>query len=157
MEQLNILRVVVASPGDVQPERNSIDDVAAELNRGIAKDRSFHLEISRWETDVYPGFHPQGPQGLIDSILCIEQCDLLIGIFWKRFGTPVSDAQSGTEHEFRKAYEAWKSTGHPQIMFYFKEQPYFLKTKEEHDQLGRVMDFKRTFPGEGLWKPYTDQ
>ena len=58
MEQLNVLRVVVASPGDVQSERNIIDEVAAEHNRGIAKDRSLHIEISCWETDVYPGFHP---------------------------------------------------------------------------------------------------
>jgi len=157
MEQRHILRVVVASPGDVQPERESIDDVVAELNRTVAKDRSLHLEISRWETDAYPGFHPEGPQGLIDSILRIEDCDLLIGIFWKRFGTPVRDAKSGTEHEFRKAYEAWKSRGQPQIMFYFKQQEFYPKTRPELEQMGRVIDFKSAYPEEGLWWTFTDQ
>src|SRR5437016_10654475 len=107
MKQLQILRVVVASPRDVQPERNILEEVAEELNRGIAKDRSLHIEVSRWETDAFPGFHVEGPQGWIDSVLQIEDCDLLIGIFWRRFGTPIADAKSGTEHEFRKAYEAW--------------------------------------------------
>ena len=67
----------------------------------------------RWETDAYPGFHPEGPQGLIDAILRIEDCDILIGIFWKRFGTPVSDACSGTAHEFQRAYEAWQEHQRP--------------------------------------------
>ena len=97
---------------------------------------------------------PQGPQGLIDPILRIEACDILIGIFWKRFGTPVTDAQSGTEHEFRLGYEAWKRAGRPQIMVYFNQQPYAPKTREETDQWGQVLDFQRNFPKEGLWWPY---
>ena len=152
--QKQILRIVVASPGDVQAERDAIEVVAAELNRTIADDRGLLFEISRWETDAYPGFHLQGPQALIDSVLRIEDCDLLIGIFWKRFGTPVLDAQSGTEHEFRTAYEAWKRNKHPQIMVYFNEKAYTPKSKAETDQWGQVLEFKREFPKEGLWWSY---
>lgn len=113
MEQKNILRIVVASPGDVQAERDALPAVIDELNRGIAKARGLSLELTRWETDSHPGFHAQGPQGLIDPILRIEDCDVLIGIFWKRFGTPTHDAQSGAEHEFKTAYEAWKQNRRP--------------------------------------------
>jgi hypothetical protein len=154
MPQVQMLRIVVASPGDVQTERNALATVVEELNRGIAADRGVRLELARWETDAYPGFDPEGPQGLIDTILRIETCDILIGIFWKRFGTPVSDARSGTEHEFRLGYEAWKRTGHPQIMVYFNQRPYTPKTREETDQWGQVLDFQRNFPKEGLWWPY---
>ena len=116
MAHVRIVRVVVASPSDVLAERDSLPAVLEELNNGIARDRGLRLELARWETDAYPGFHPNGPQGLIDPLLCIEDCDLLIGLFWKRFGTPVTDAQSGTEHEFRRAYNAWKQNRRPQIM-----------------------------------------
>jgi formylglycine-generating enzyme required for sulfatase activity len=154
MPQVQILHIVVASPGDVQVERNVLPTVVEELNHGIARDRGLRLELARWETDAYPGFHPEGPQGLIDSILRIEECDILIGIFWKRFGTPVKDAKSGTEHEFRRGYEAWKQMGRPQIMVYFNQRPYAPKTREETDQWGQVLDFQRNFPKEGLWWPY---
>ncbi|MGH8068966.1 MAG: SUMF1/EgtB/PvdO family nonheme iron enzyme [Candidatus Entotheonellia bacterium] len=154
MPQVQILHIVVASPGDVQAERNALPTVIDELNSGIARDRGLRLELARWETDAFPGFHPEGPQGLIDSILRIEECDILIGIFWKRFGTPVKDAKSGTEHEFRRGYEAWKRTGRPHIMVYFNQQPYAPKTREETDQWGQVLDFQRNFPKEGLWWPY---
>src|SRR5262245_46946114 len=154
MHQAKILRIVVASPGDVQAERDTLTSVVDELNRGIATDRGLRLELARWETDAYPGFHLEGPQGLIDPILRIETCDILIGIFWKRFGTPVIDAQSGTEHEFRSGYEAWKRAGRPHIMVYFNQQAYSPKTREETDQWGQVLDFQRNFPKEGLWWPY---
>jgi 3',5'-cyclic AMP phosphodiesterase CpdA len=150
MEPKLTLRVVVASPSDVKPERNLLSAVIEELNHGIAAERGLRLELSRWETDAYPGFHPEGAQGLIDSILRIEDCDILIGIFWKRFGTPVTDAESGTEHEFRRAYESWRMQRHPQIMFYFCERSYTPRSKEEVDQWGKVLHFKQTFPREGL-------
>jgi formylglycine-generating enzyme required for sulfatase activity len=154
MPQVQIRHIVVASPGDVQAERNALATVVEELNHGIARDRRLRLELVRWETDAYPGFHPEGPQGLIDAILRIEECDILIGIFWKRFGTPVNDAQSGTEHEFRRGYESWKRTGRPHIMVYFNQRAYTPKTREETDQWGQVLDFRRNFPKEGLWWPY---
>jgi hypothetical protein len=87
MHQAHILRIVVASPGDVQAERNALPGVIDDLNQGIAQERGLQLSITRWEVDAYAGFHPQGPQGLIDAILRIEDCDIFIGIFWKRCGS----------------------------------------------------------------------
>ncbi|HTR67532.1 MAG TPA: tetratricopeptide repeat protein, partial [Terriglobales bacterium] len=156
MEQVSIriLRVVVASPGDVAAEREAVVRAADEVNRNQGRDRGVRLEVYRWETDAHPGLHAKGPQGLIDPILKIEDCDLLIGIFWKHFGTPTTDAQSGTEHEFRVAYNAWKQNGRPQVMVYFSEAPSSPKSRKEIDQWGRVLDFKENFPKEGLWWPY---
>ena len=148
--QLKVLRVILASPGDVQPERDVLPGVIEELNQGLGAVLKVDLKLYRWETDAYPGFHPEGPQGLIDPILRIDDCDVLIGIFWHRFGTPTKDAGSGTEHEFRTAYEAWKQNKRPQIMMYFKTAPY-SPNREEIDQWSRVLDFKAAFPPEGLW------
>src|SRR5271157_1050748 len=95
------LRIVVASPSDVQAERDSVSDVVAEVNGGVAAERNLVLTVTRWEKDAFPGFHKVGPQALIDSILRIPNCDIFVGIFWTRFGTPVADAKSGTEHEYK--------------------------------------------------------
>ena len=62
MEQVHVLRIVVASPGDVQPERDALPAVLEDLNRGIAAAYGLRLELGRWETDAYPGFHPEEPQ-----------------------------------------------------------------------------------------------
>jgi len=152
--QVRILRVVVASPGDVQPERELLPTVIDEVNRGVAADRGLRLELSRWETDAHPGFHAEGPQGLIDPILNITDCDLLIGIFWKRFGTPTADGKTGTQHEFKFAHKAWQEKGSPQIFTYFNQKAYAPKSKAEAEQWGQVLEFKEKFPKEGLWWPY---
>jgi hypothetical protein len=133
----------------------------------MAVDRGLHLVLSRWETDTHPAFHPEGPQGLIDPALRpegpqglidptlnIADCDLLIGIFWKRFGTPTADGKTGTEHEFSLAYEAWKETGTPQVFIYFNQKDYTVKSPAEAEQWGQLIGFKESFPKEGLWWPY---
>jgi formylglycine-generating enzyme required for sulfatase activity len=151
---LQELRLVVASPEDVRAERDAVDDVVSELNRGAADERGLVLKVTRWERDSFPGFHGGGPQALIDSILRIPHCDIFVGILWKRFGTPVADALSGTQHEFDLAYEAWKKTGHPQILFYFNRKPYSPKAEEELIQWQAVLRFQKGFPKEGLWWHY---
>lgn len=149
-----ILRIVVASASDVQAERDLVQVVADEVNYGAAGERNLVLQVSRWEKDAFPSFHAGGPQGLIDSILHIAECDIFVGIFWKRFGTPVTDARSGTEHEYRQAFEMWRQKGTPQIFFYFNQKLSNPKSKEETDQWGMVLEFRANFPKEGLWWPY---
>jgi hypothetical protein len=149
-----ILRIVVASPSDVQNERETLPKVLSELNRGIAADRGIQLEMCRWETDAYPGFHPEGPQGLIDPTLRIEDCDVLIAIFWKRFGTPAKGARSGTEYEILTARAARQKHGRPQIMCYFNQKPYKPRSTAEATKWARVLEFQENFPKEGLWWGY---
>jgi adenylate kinase family enzyme len=136
------LRLVIASPGDVQRERDAVERVVAETNKGIGAELGYRLDVLRWETDAFPGFHLDGPQGLIDEVLDITNCDILVGIFWKRFGTPTMGAESGTEHEIKTAYEAWRSTIVPRIMLYFNEEPYSLKAPDEAKQLLSVLKFR---------------
>jgi hypothetical protein len=57
MPQIQILRIVVASPGDVQAERNARSTAVEELNHGIASDRWVRLELARWETGAKPMQH----------------------------------------------------------------------------------------------------
>ena len=138
MKTKQILRIVLSSPGDVKGERQVMENVIQELNRGIAADRNLSLELSRWETDAYPGFYAEGPQGLIDPIIKIEDCDILLGIFWKRFGTPTKDALSGTEHEIRMAITCWEQRERPQIMIYFKEAEFLPQDRADPDQIVRI-------------------
>jgi formylglycine-generating enzyme required for sulfatase activity len=151
METTNILRIVLSSPSDVADEREAMVKVIDELNRGIARDRRLHLELIRWETDAYPDFHADGPQGAIDAALEIQRCDVLLGIFWKRFGTPVKEALSGTEHEIRAALASCATSGRPRIMIYFKEAERPLQSAEDHRQYARVLDFREEFSRQGLY------
>ena len=150
----SLLRVVVASPSDVAAERNVVPVVIEEINRSVAADRGLRLEAIRWETDAHPGLNVDGPQGLIDPTLQIENSDLLIGIFWKRFGTPTGGAPSGTEHEIRKAIESWRRRGLPQIFIYFNQSSATPESSKDAIQWARVLQFRDEFPSNGLWSAY---
>src|SRR5215831_12820137 len=149
-ETAHILRVVVVSPRDVQAERDCLPAVIDEINRNIARDQGLRLEFVGWEKDTYPGMHPAGPQGLIDLILRVEDCDVLIGILWKRFGTLTLEAQSGTEHEFRRAYAAWQQHQRPHIMMYFNQKRHKPRNPDEEEQWRQVCAFKQHLPKEAL-------
>ena len=154
MRTITHLNIVVVSPSDVTEERNIVEKVVEELNLDVALDRSLRLDVVRWETDTYPGFHPSGPQGLIDPILRIDESDIVIGIFWKHFGTATAGAESGTEHEFEMAYQSWKKQDRHQILFYFNQKPYTPRNAEEAEQTAKVFRFKEKYPKEGLWFDY---
>lgn len=123
-------------------------------SQGVARERGCRLSLWRWETDAHPGLHLEGPQGLIDDAMRIEDADVVVGIFWKRFGTPTSDAGSGTEHELRRACSAWEQRARPQVVVYFGERKCMPKDAAEAAQLQQLLCFREAMPEEQLWWRY---
>jgi hypothetical protein len=158
-ERTQLLKLVVASPGDVPSERKAMETIVADLNKIIIPQFDLELRLLRWETDAWPAFHPEGAQGQVDEALQIDDCDIMVGIFWKKFGTPVKDAKSGTEHELKRAYTAWKKSKYkrPQIMVYFKDEKYVGKNPSEKKQMAQVKDYQKKVSNKGLWWSYKDE
>jgi hypothetical protein len=150
-----LLKVVVASPGDVEDERKAVSNIITRINRTVAENLDLTLRVIKWETDVYPGFHEAGAQGQIDKLVKIEDCDVFVGIFWKRFGKPTQYGETGTEHEINTAIKAWKKNHKPNVMIYFNKKEYSLFTEEETEQLKLIIKFKKKLADEGgLYKEY---
>src|ERR1035437_5697539 len=154
LKTTRLLRVVVASPSDVAEEREIVERVATELNRTVAADRHLRLEIGRWEMDAYPGFHLDGPQGICDDVLQIDDCDVLVGIFWTRFGSVTSNGMTGTGHEISKAVTRWREQGIPQVMIFFNSAPVKLKSAAERRQWTLVAEYREKFSPDGLFWDY---
>ena len=101
--KVDLLKVFVASPGDVSEEREVVRDVIDDLNRSVASEKGLTLQVVGWETDARPGFGGD-PQSLVNAqIADMTRYDLFIGVLWDRFGTPTPRAGSGTEEEFNRA------------------------------------------------------
>ncbi len=89
------IRVFVSSPADCEPERNAVERVLEELNKTVGEREKLFFQPLRWE-DLPPG--AGNPQAVIDEHL--GAYNVLVGIMWMRFGTPVpGGGGSGTEHE----------------------------------------------------------
>ena len=151
---LERLRVFVASPGDVVRERDHVDSIAEELNRGIASTAGFILEVVRWETHARPDMGR--PQQLITNQL--GAADIFIGIMWRRFGTPTGVAESGTEEEYDLALQSWRQMGRPRMLCYFSRAPAEpAGSVEEAAQLLKVAEFRKRVEEVGLAWTYKSE
>lgn len=155
MQTKNTIRIVVASPGDVAKERDVVTATVAEFNP-VIQQAGFekHISVGRWETDVPAGFHADGPQKHVDQYLRPTDCDVFIGIFWRRFGERSVEGRSPTEHEIRAAVAAWQKEGKPKICLFFRtdgEQP---RNTRDSEQLTSVLAFKDEIRPLGIYVEY---
>lgn len=150
MPQIEQIQVFLASPGDVQAEREQARNVIEELNRTLARDKSVNLKVVGWDTDAFPGYGGDAQSLVNRQIADMGQYDLFIGIMWNRFGQATPRAGSGTEEEFDRAVAAFEQNGKPEIMFYFSQAPSNLTTEDQVEQKAKVLQFKKKVQHGGL-------
>ena len=140
-------RVFVASPSDVQKERQEAKLAINHWNDLYSQEKGVMLKPILWETQVSPQMGEE-PQAIINRV-ALTDCDVLIGIFWTRLGTPTSTAQSGTVAEIEKV----KSEG-KEVLLFFKstdEKPpdfdpiqyeLLMAKKREYERAGIICCYK---------------
>lgn len=111
-----VIPVMIASPGDVFEEREIVRAAIHDWNDVNAATSKVMLAPVGWDTHASPELGSR-PQELINSRL-LKNCDLLIGVFWTRLGTPSGEADSGTVEEIEKHVAAGKPA-----MIYFSSRP----------------------------------
>jgi hypothetical protein len=142
-----VYRILVASPGDVAPERAAVTEVIGAWNALHSADTGAVLLPVLWETHASPEMGDR-PQAIINKQL-VRDCDLLVGIFWTRIGTHTGVAESGTVEEI----EEFLGAGKP-VLLYFSSSPVVLDSIDE-DQYRRLKEFRDQMEGEGLVDRYT--
>jgi hypothetical protein len=134
-----IYKCFIGSPSDTSEERKICDKVFSEINNTIGESFDFRIESKMWENDVFPSFGLDS-QDVINKQIGSDY-EIFVGIMWKKFGTPTTRAESGTEEEFINAYKAWEKNNDLNIMFYFNKEaidPDELNLM----QFSKVKDFK---------------
>lgn len=153
MDTNKVIRVVLVSPNDVTAERDAFEEAIKMANQ-VASRRRTVFELRRWE-DVSPGYHPEGTQALIDSELNIEKCDLLVGIFWKRFGVIDPPPYSRTAWEILRGLEVSRNSATSlDVKVYFSNRPYFPTGEEEAEEQARVLKFRHELQKQVLYRVY---
>lgn len=109
-----VYRILIASPSDVEEERDIVVRAIQDWNDLHSYNRKVVLLPLRWETHTAPEYGIR-PQAVINRSI-VDDCDLVVGIFWTRLGSPTGEADSGTLEEIDRAGKAGK-----QIMLYFSK------------------------------------
>ncbi|MBN1515212.1 tetratricopeptide repeat protein [Candidatus Sumerlaeota bacterium] len=136
-----MIRVFIASPGDLVEERRIFRKAIEQLNVGFGDGANVEFVPLGWEDTL--ASTGRRNQGVINEE--IDSCDVFILAMNRRWGQDASDAKpysSYTEEEFHRALERWKSDGAPEIFVFFKR----VDAESEGDpgpQLRKVMDFRK--------------
>jgi hypothetical protein len=137
-----VYRVLVASPGDLSEERGVIVDAIYGWNAThAAEDRAVLLPVL-WETHSVPELGDR-PQAILNHRL-LAGCDILIGVFWTRLGTPTGTFSSGTLEEI----EEFRRAGKP-VLLYFSSR-HIDPDRVDLDQLMKLREVKASFREKGL-------
>ena len=110
------IKVLVASPSDVDSERKIAEEVIRDWNTVNADERQLMLEAVLWELHSAPDFGDR-VQGILNKQI-VDQCDVAIAIFWTRIGTNTGVAPGGAVEEI----ERLTGLGKP-VMLYFSDVP----------------------------------
>lgn len=138
--------VMIASPGDVASERAIVRDVVYEWNAVHAAARKIVLLPIGWETHSSPEMGAPAQQIINQQVL--NRCDLLVGVFWTRLGSPTTKHSSGTVEEIEEHITLNKPA-----MLYFSSQPVAIETVDL-EQIQRLQAFKQSCQSRGLYEGY---
>jgi hypothetical protein len=83
LRQRRLIKVFIASPGDLIAERQSAHEVVKEINAIFGCNFDMEIDLLGWE-DTLPGMGR--PQAMINRD--VDGCDLFIGLLWKRWARP---------------------------------------------------------------------
>lgn len=147
INQGKIVKVIIASPGDLKDERSSIPENFLGWNKNHP---GILLTPEMWESGSVPtmGDHPQQ---ILNKQL-VEDGDLLVALFWTKLGTPTPNALSGTVEEIE---EFIKKKGAARVMIYFcnrqlPDSPGDINTEE----IARLQSFKEEIKARGLYDEF---
>jgi hypothetical protein len=137
-----IYNVMLASPGDVNEERQIAREIIIDWNNIHAAARKIVLLPLSWEYNSIPSMGDR-PQGIINEQV-LKNADILVGIFWTRIGTPTGKAISGSVEEIEEHIESGKPT-----MLYFSKKP-VVPDSIDAEQYKAVTNLKKEYQTKGL-------
>jgi len=141
-----VIKVMIAAPGDILGERESIRHILQEWNYAHAEDKNIVLMPVGWESHATPSVGDR-PQAIINKQV-LASCDLLAAVFWNRLGTPTGKAISGTVEEIEKHVKAKKPA-----MIYFSLAPVQAGIIDK-EQFEALQVFKEEMSKRGLYAEY---
>jgi tetratricopeptide (TPR) repeat protein len=140
--------IFLSSASDLEKERKIFPEIVRHVHTTKAAPLGFELYPTGWEQTL---IGKGGPQSKINKDL--EICDLIVILFWKKWGTMTRKYSSGVEEEYELARKLGK-----EIWIYFRDilQP---EDSNLNEDINKVIAFKKSIQkgGEYVYCTYRDE
>lgn len=136
----NSYKIFISSPSDVKNERDIIENVI----KSFSIEKGIDLIPIRWEKDL-PTTSGKRAQNVINEEL-LNQCDLLVGLFCTRFGSPTQEYESGTAEEIEKFINMDRK-----VILYFLDKS-ITPSEIDPEELRKIKEFQEKYKEKGIYK-----
>ena len=140
--------LLISCPGDVEEFVDDIENAVDRFNRLFGGSHHMRVDTKYWKRDSYPQMGDK-PQNILNRQFA-NNCDMVVAVFWTKFGTPTDRYGSGTEEEIENMISSRK-----QVFLYFLEKechPSAYSSSYEN-----VRKFKERCRQRGVYQEVSDE
>lgn len=105
MKIVKLVKIFIASPGDVLEQRNEVEQLIMDWNNEHTDTKNVVLMPIRWENNTTASYAVNTSGQAIINEQIVKSSDILIAIFGNRIGTKTKNNKSGTVEEINVFYE----------------------------------------------------
>lgn len=147
IKNTTIYDIIVSCPSDVQDEKEAINRVIGEINQYSIERHQMMFRVKNWLTDVDSEIGEPAQEHINKTL--VDKCDILVGIFKTRLGTPTKVANSGTEEEIDRFVKQGKK-----CFLYFATTANINLTNLNVEQLTKLNEFRKKCESNSLYKTF---
>ena len=144
-----VYSLLISCPSDVAQFVPIIEEAVYRFNRIYGKKEKVLVLPSYYTNSAFPtmGEHVQ----TILNTQLLDSSDMVISVFWTRFGSPTTSHDSGTEEEI-----AYMRDKKKQVFLYFLNKPINPAHIDPHQYI-RLLNYKQNIHQEGFHREASDE
>lgn len=142
-------KVLLSAPGDAKRFCDAADEEIAQVNRSLSETSGVELYPMDWRRDSRADSGDE-PQALLNKQI-VDDADIVLSIFYERFGTPTKNYGSGTEEEIRIALDQDK-----RVLLYFWSPPSGYQP-DDLSQFEAIERFRSSLGKKTLYKQFDSE
>lgn len=140
--------LLISCASDVSEHISKLEYAVNYFNNHYGRLNDVIIRTIHWSKNAYPSMEGP-PQELLNKQI-VDAADMVVGIFWTRFGTSTQKYDSGTEEEIERMITQKK-----QVFLYFLDAP-ISPAKIDFAQYAKVREFKERHKKDGIYFEIND-
>lgn len=136
-------RLLLSCPSDLQEIKLKLLEKINNFNKSYGERNGISINLVNWKDDAYPQMG-KSPQKILNDQF-VSSSDMVVAMFWTRFGTKTDNYESGTEEEIEIMLKSGK-----QVFLYFLDCP-IRPSKIDINQYKNVLRIKERYKDKGIY------
>jgi hypothetical protein len=150
---MTVFNVFISCPSDMQDKKQALENWIEQSINKSHEARHIQVKALTWENSTVSKMG-ESAQAIVNEQIG-DNYDIYIGIMGKRFGSPTVKHGSGTEEEYKRAFERYKKDKSVHVAFFFEDTNIpSTASDDEWEQFTKVRTFKGELKGDGLYKHF---